>query len=177
MSGNAVARYSRGFRWVHWVMAVLVITMMLAGQRFNTELPQDERLFSLVGHSSLGLVVVVLMLLRVVMRVSGKAGRPVLALPRLQQLAAYVVQYGIYISLVAVLMTGLATAWHSPLPVEPLKLFNLTRGDAALFEQVRAFHAGSISLLGVLLTLHIVAALWHRYMRRDQVFETMRLGK
>lgn len=177
MSDNTSQQYHRGFRWLHWVMAVLVITMLLAGQRFEMGLPEDEHLMSLAAHSSLGAVFILLLCIRLFMRITGKASRPRLTVTSIHKHAASIVQAMLYLLMVYVPATGILAARFSELPVKVFGLFNIASGDPVVFEQVRRFHEVGVWLLFIFLGLHIAAALMHRYVYRDEVFLTMRLGK
>lgn len=69
-------RYALPFRLIHWVMALIVLTMLGFGQKFAGEMPETERVFSLMGHSSLGAILIALLIMRLFLRLRGMAERP-----------------------------------------------------------------------------------------------------
>lgn len=161
------------FKLLHWLMALLILTMLLAGQKFEMDYPIDEQLFSLAAHSSLGVIVIALFICRIWMRLSKSAAAPKHDLQPAQAAIAKLVQIGIYLSIASITVSGLATAYHSELAVEVFFVFDLARGDSALFSSFRAWHELSTWALSVLLVLHISAALMHKYIKRDGVFDSM----
>ena len=168
-------RFSLPFRLIHWAMALIVIVMLLAGQRFGTELPDAERIFSLTGHSSLGVIIVALLIVRVIMRLSGRAQRPQHNLAAWQSFVSKTLQAGIYLLLVYVPVTGFMTAKVHSLPVQPFGLGSISVADTAAFAAIRPWHEFGTKALFLLLLLHIGAALMHRFVYRDRVMASMSL--
>lgn len=165
-------RYPRPFRWVHWITALIVGLMLIAGQRFGGEMSDADRIFSLTGHSSLGAIIVVLVLFRLACRFSGFATPPDLGLPRAQEMAARLVQWGIYGLLIWLPVTGILTARSHELPVKPFGAFDISTHNAASFDSLRMLHEWGTWALMALLALHIGAALMHA-MKRDGVMGAM----
>ncbi len=169
------SRYTLPFRLIHWAMAAIVLTMLVFGQKFAGEMPRDERIFSLMGHSSLGILVVALLIPRLVLRLTGRAGRPDHAIAAWQRTTSRLVQLALYALLIALPLTGFLTARTHDLPVTPFGLSSISTPDPATFEAIRFWHMLGTKLLIALLALHIGAALLHRFVLRDNVMRTMSL--
>lgn len=172
-----VKRFSLPFRLIHWLMAFILLVMLGFGQRFGTDLPDAERIFSLTGHSSLGVMVVMLLILRVLLRVSGRARRPDHGLRGVQALLSQLVQGGLYLLMIYLPVTGALTARAHKLPVQPFGLSSISTPDPAQFEMMRFWHELGTKAFIVLLILHIGAAFLHRYLWRDGVMNSMSLLK
>lgn len=172
MSGK-ISEFATRFKIIHWVMAVLILTMLIAGQNFGGPMPEDERRFSLAMHATLGVFVILLLIRRLRYVLSGRAQRPEHDLPGWQKSVSRLVQYGIYAMLVFVPVTGILTAVHSKVAVKVFGLFNIAQGDASRFDVIRPFHETGTKILAVLLVLHVGAALYHGLIRRDGVFRSM----
>ncbi len=168
-------RYTLIFRLIHWITAGIILVMLIAGQRFGTELPDAERAFSLMGHSSLGVLVVAFLLVRLTMRLSGMAGRPTHDIASWQSFASRAVQAGIYLLMIYLPITGFLTARAHSLPVKPFGMVSISSTNQAAFEAIRPWHEIGTKALIFLLALHIGAALMHRFVYRDGVMRSMSL--
>lgn len=168
-------RYTLPFRLIHWGMALLVLTMLVFGQKFAGEMPEAERVFSLMGHSSLGALLIGLLLVRLIMRSTGRSGRPDHNITAWQKVASRAVQLGLYALLILLPLTGILTARAHALPVTPFGLFSISTPDPARYEAIRFWHMLGTKLMMALLVLHIGAALMHRLVLRDGVMQSMSL--
>jgi cytochrome b561 len=167
------ALFSRPYRWIHWIMALLIVAMLVFGQRFATEMTDADRTFSLAGHSSLGVLVVLLLAIRIAMRVTGAAKRPAHPLPPLMATASKAVQYGLYALMIYLPVTGILAARVHTLPVTPFGAFNVANPNEAAFAALRPWHEFGTKALMLLLALHIGAALYHAFVRKDRVMRAM----
>lgn len=162
---------------LHWLLALLIIVALIAGKVFLDTTPNSDpaKMFSLRAHMSIGLAVLVLMVVRLVIRwrsatpPHADAGHPALNLAaRLAHPALYVLVFGMTLS-------GIALSRAAGLP-------GIVFGGsgAPLPENFDAFTARSVhgvlsGLLIALVLLHIAAALWHQFIRRDGLMGRMRL--
>lgn len=164
--------YPRRFRRAHWIVALLVLVMLAAGRRFETELAEPDRLFSLAAHSTLGAIVVLMVMFRIICRLTGTAVPPDLGLPAAQVLAARTVQWGLYGLLLFLPATGILTAQAHKLPVRVFGLLDLSHGTGQGFDAIRQIHEYGTWVLMALLAVHVAAALRHA-VRRDGVTAAM----
>lgn len=176
-SSERVESYGPWARRLHWISAALALTMLVAGQRFQLNLPEEEHLFSLAAHSTLGIGLMVVMVIRVAYRVLNPP--PVLptTMPALQRVLSSTVHWALYGLLFVVPVLGLIAALASPLPVQPGYLFNLSEllgaPDEGRFLVLRRYHELSTWVLAGLAALHIAAALLHQYLWKDGVLNRM----
>ena len=82
--------------------------------------------------------------------------------PTWQRVAAKLVHYGMYMALMAIAVTGLAIG----------VVFTLGMRDGALMGFCIAAHEASITASYALITLHVAAAVYHRFLR-DGVWSAM----
>src|SRR6185369_14019424 len=136
--------YDPWARRLHWISAALVLTMLVAGQRFELNLPEQEHLFSLAAHSTLGISLMVVMVIRVAHRVLNPPPAPPTTMPAWQRVLAAVVHGALYGLLFVVPVLGLIVASASPRPVQPAYLFDLTAllgaPDESRFLVLRRYH-------------------------------------
>lgn len=178
---EGVATYGLWGRRLHWISAALVLTMLIAGQRFQLNLPDEERLFSLAAHSTLGISLIVVMVVRVAYRILNPPPPLPSTMPVLQRLLSSTVHGALYGLLFVVPVLGLIAASASPFPVQPAYLFNLTEllgaPDEGRFLMLRRYHELSTWALAGLAFLHIKAALMHQYVWKDGVLNRMWVGR
>jgi cytochrome b561 len=157
---------------IHWTSAIAVVLTFIAGLVLANADPVPVPL--LVAHIVLGLSVFALTLLRIVWWLAADDRPPLPAdQPRLQQLAARTVHALLYVILILMATSGIATivssgaiaaiASGAPLP-----------DFSALIPRVA--HGIMSKLLLVLLAGHIGAALYHQFIRRDRLLARMGIG-
>jgi len=137
---------------------------------------QPEKLDSLRGHMVNGLSVGVLMVLRLVVRSLTQRPEPLTTGLAWSSKLGQRVHLAIYVIVFLMVASGLALAVQTGLP-------SILFGESAqplpnTFDRfwVRAVHAIAAKLLMALILLHVGAALWHHYVRRDGLLRRMSLG-
>lgn len=156
-------------------MAVLIFLMFFAFQGFNPELTREEHMVMLTGHSSIGTIICMLLLIRITKRFVLKQPQPERNTENKFYWAAKLTHYALYTLMVLVPVTGLITANFHQLPVEAFGQISLNNiPNIELFERFKSLHLLAIYSLIVLLSLHITAALVHKFILRDQTMYKMR---
>ncbi|RJF89308.1 cytochrome b [Oleomonas cavernae] len=162
---------------LHWIIAALVLTMLLAGQRFQLDLPEPEHLFSLAAHSALGISLLALMVIRAGYRLRNAPPPLPDSLPAWQRKLSALVHLVLYLLLFSVPLLGLVAASASPLPVQPAYLFDLTdllgAANEQRFVELRQYHELATWALAGLVAFHITAALIHQFVWKDRVLHRM----
>lgn len=180
------ARYSDVAITLHWLIAFGIIANIALGLYF-ADLPRGDasKFYLLQTHKSIGLTVLVLS----VFRVGWRLVNPIPPLPASMNPAlrffARSTQFVLYVLIVAIPLTGWALVSSSPLglPTMYFGLFSwpqisfladLTRAQkiplAHEFGTVHVFLAWAAI---VLVPLHITGALYHQFVRRDDVLAAM----
>jgi len=170
--------FDRGYKWLHWSMAALFLLMFLALQGFANAKTDADRMTMLVGHSSIGTIISILLLIRIIKRFVRRSPRPIHNVTLRQKAIAKFVQLALYFFMIFVPLTGYLTASVHELPVMVFGVFDFNEGarisyDHSVFEIIRAAHEYGIYSLMVLLMVHIGAALYHRLIKKDDVLASM----
>lgn len=168
--------FDLGYKIIHWVMAVLVLLMFFAIFGFAQAITNEDRMAMLVGHSSIGTLISIFVIIRIYKRFIKKDAIPVQNISKLQRQASLSVQYAIYLLLVLIPFSGYLAANYHELPVMLFGNFNINGGrefDQSVFENLRTIHQSGIYSLMGLLVLHISAALLHGVVMRDDVLGSM----
>ena len=181
MSKPTPLHYTGVAKFLHWAVALIIITMLTFGQGFDDIVIEDELLFSLSAHSSLGFTVIGLIVLRILWRLGHKPP----ALPENvsdnQKTAAKWSHMLLYVLMVIVPLTGIYVASTHELAVMPYGAFDVREAFAFLgaedFDGRRAIHEFSTWLLIGWLTVHILASLFHQFVQKDGVLRRMWFGK
>lgn len=180
-SGDAILpalRYLTPARWLHWVTAALMLVIISAGLWISYFEPADQalkmRLYNV--HESLGVIVFVLALARIVYRRSNPPPPLPADTPPLVHLCAHVTHLALYALLLLMPVIGfLATnAWGFPLSVfGVLPLPSPIGKDEALAEWLSLFHwLGAIAII-LLIGGHLGGVLYHTFIRRDGLLKRM----
>ena len=176
MLRNTRTRWGALSQFLHWLMAALIgvqIGLGLAGANLPLGM---SKLATLARHKSLGLTILALALIRLAWR----ALNPTPALPgalkayeRPQALATHVALYAL---LIALPVTGWIMSSARGFPVSWFNLVqlpNLVTPDPALYHAMVLTHIVLASTLGLILILHIAAAIRHHFVLHDEVLRRM----
>lgn len=167
--------YTWSFKLLHWLMAGLIILMFFAFLGFEFARTDSERIEMLLGHSSLGTIITVLLLIRLLKRFVLKQELPTHQLTKWQSKIAKSSHYLMYALMLLVPLSGYLTANFHELPVMVFGSFPLNgTADDNIFSKLRIIHSTSIKLFIALIALHIGAALLHKFNLKDNVMYSMR---
>jgi len=168
--------FSLGYKIIHWLMAALVILMFFGIVGFAQAITDEERMEMLVGHSSIGTIISIFVIIRIHKRFIKKDAVPDQNIGKIQRKVSITVQYAIYFLLVLIPFSGYLAANFHELPVMVFGNFNINGGrefNPTIFENLKSIHQlGIYSLMG-LLVLHIGAALLHGIVIGDGVLGSM----
>ena len=183
---NTELRYGSVAMGFHWVIALLVLANIALGL-YMADLPRgDPAKFAIFQiHKSIGLSVLMLSVARVIWRLVN----PVPPLPRgmspVLRIAARISHFLLYFLIVFIPLTGWILVSASPLGNGTLYFGLFTWPNLPFFAgmsraALRPYHelfSNAHVLLAwsaiVLLPIHVGAALYHHFLRRDDVLKRM----
>lgn len=161
---------------LHWISLLLVLAMMGTGLLYGRMENRPWAPPLLWAHRSLGVIIWAITVVRLSWRLKGARipGFPA-SMTRLQRFAARWSEYGLYVLLLTQPVTGLAQTISRGAPFALLawtvpSIVSKHFGYVVLFYAVHKL--GAWCLIG-LVSLHASAALFHHFIRRDDVLETM----
>ncbi|HEY0287059.1 MAG TPA: cytochrome b [Pseudomonas sp.] len=171
-------RYSYKARWLHWVMAVLIIlAYILILSRSQFARGSDLRMLVVQSHFWVGIVVLIMAFLRIAERHRHTPPGITPPLEGVLRLAATVSHYALYAFLFAQPLMGLFTVWLEkgalPIPLTQLAIpspFDISK-DAA--EDLEHYHVLLGTIFYYVIGLHVVAAIWHHFVRKDNTVKRM----
>ena len=185
MDRHSVNRYSATQRALHWLVALLVLTLIPVAfwmaDRGEAGLWDGLTGTLYASHKAVGFLVLWLVVWRVVLRFTRRApAYPDSVSPTVQRLA-HAVQRLIYLLLIAMTLLGWAGVTAFParsiaggisLPAMPW-----VPVDQALAKQLLEIHGWFAIALCIIIALHIAGALKYKLIDRDGVFEHMTSGR
>ncbi|MEP9368584.1 cytochrome b/b6 domain-containing protein [Xanthobacter sp. VNH20] len=173
-------RYTMMMRSLHWLTVALVLTvygLTYVVDLFARGTPERGAVWGL--HISFGLVLLVVVLWRLVVRAVGPLPAPSAALSRLMYIASHAVHMILYVLLIATPVLGITMTF---LRGQSISLFGLLTiaspftPDRDFARQVLWVHENSANLLMIVAALHALAALYHHFVRKDDVLQRMLFG-
>lgn len=173
---NTAEKFGSLTKLLHWSIAALFITQFFLVYR-REFMPENspESLQYILLHKSLGVVVLFLALLMIFWRNIGT--RPILPMnmSKMEVLAAKVVHFLLYLSMLVMPITGYLMSslggygvslfgWKLPNP------FVKNESLAGIFHET---HELASYVIIAIVSIHVFAALYHHFIRKDNVLRRM----
>ncbi len=173
----SVQGYRRPARWLHWIIAVLVLLMIPAGLimvQKGLARPVQDALF--LFHKNTGVILFGLLVIRVIYRRRHPAPDLPDSLPTWQRQAAHLSHLALYGLLIVMPVSGYVRVRAGGFPIESLDAIGigtlLPKSDR-LADAASAVHQTAAFLLIAIVALHIAAAMQHAVLRRDGIWSRM----
>jgi len=164
---------------LHWLVAIGLFALIYLGLQQADMESGDERSYIRFVHASIAAVVLLLMTIRIVWRFLNAVPAHPEGMPAWQRTLATLVHWGLYIAVFVQLIAGAIMngtggrgipvfGWFTiPVPVAE-------NGDAhEWWEEVHEFAWRPIA---VLITLHVLGALYNHFIRKNDVLRRMTVG-
>jgi cytochrome b561 len=181
MIRNTLRSWGSVSRSLHWVLALAIIGMLAYGWWMNHMAARPDRLFHRSIHADIGYAVLLFMVLRLVWRWMNPVPALSAHAPRWERIGARLSHAALYAVTILVALLGWAhSGAHKPNYANWFGLFDVPqftspdKANADLFEDWHIW--GAYMLIG-LVTLHILAALFHMLVRDDDVASRMMTGE
>jgi cytochrome b561 len=172
---TSAVQYTATARTLHWLTAALVLPMIPVGVLMaNFELGAFAFIYDL--HRSIGVVLLPILLVRLWYRLKNPPPPLPADLPEVQRLAAHVTHWMLYVLLLLQCLVGWIATSAYPARVNFFWLVELPLiwwEDRALSGQLFVVHLWLGLMIGALLCAHIGAALFHHFVRRDDILLRM----
>lgn len=166
-------------RLLHWLMAVMIIAMLFIGAGMVASVSERHE-WLLQLHKPLGIAILLLVIVRLLVRFTTRQPPLPANLPGWQVLAAnasHVLLYALMLVL-PLLGWGMISAAGDPVMLsDSLQLPSILPAHAQTFALLRKAHGYLAYLLFVTVLVHLAAALFHAWVRRDEVLDSMLRGK
>ncbi|MBX2805289.1 MAG: cytochrome b [Hyphomicrobiales bacterium] len=161
---------------LHWLVAICVLIMIPAGFTMNLVGPGDLQNGLYTVHRSLGVLVLILMIVRLLNRLIAGAPPPEPTLTVMQRVVSHIVHMALYVLLIAQSLIGWVGTSAFGAAISFFGLFtvpDLVDKDQPLSGFLFAAHFWIGLAITALVLMHIGAALYHGIIRRDGVLQRM----
>jgi cytochrome b561 len=176
---NTERRYGAVAIVLHWLMAVLLITLVASGL-YMVNLPDvgfdTSKITLILYHKELGILALALVTVRLVWRIGNALPQLVENLPDWQKVIARFVHLSFYGLMFALPITGWLMSSATGIPVSFLGLFNLPdliSYNDHLFQTFIEIHKWLGYALIVFILIHVGAALRHHFIFKDETLKKM----
>jgi cytochrome b561 len=177
-SATSIKRYHPALVSLHWLVTILIFaTLLFAGEEGEGGFALSFGNFPPMGiHMILGITTLVLLTVRLFVRWFTKhpdwasAGNPFL------DFIGKLTHIGLYFFTFSITITGIVMAWQRGW-FEFIFGFGPAASGFRRGFSLGAFHGLSWFVLSLLIILHVGAALYHQFLKRDNLLGRMWFGK
>ena len=177
MASVSQARYSSVARWLHWIIALLIIWNIVSGIG-HEGLSRDARAAVMGLHISSGITILFLSVLRLLWRLGHRPPPLPAGMTGWQTALAHGVHWVFYGMMIALPLSGWIMISSAPFPIKWLGLIELPKFAVTREDAISGIAGEGHEILGIvmlaLVVLHIAAALWHQFSLRDNLIGRMR---
>ena len=159
----------------HWIVGLGILTMLGLGISLGYVSKSHFKTVMFV-HKSLGITILLLMILRLIWRwISPVPGYPN-TMSTFDKFIAHTMAWSLYILVFAIIFAGiLATAYHGyTIPVWHLFTIHLPiAANKSMSHFYGSAHTVLAWVISACICLHILASLYHHYIRKDNILKRM----
>jgi cytochrome b561 len=161
---------------LHWLIAALVFINLLIGFTRLATPDYDALLKALGVHMPIGITLLVLMIVRLFVRLFTPKPEPASAGNPILDKIGVVVHYLFYLVVIGMGLSGMTTAFQGGFLAVAFGGSVTSPPDFPPFPAAAVHFYLSLALLG-LIALHVGAALFHQFIRKDNLLSRMWFGK
>ncbi len=172
---KTMKQYSKRTAVTHWLIFLLIIAAFFVGHRLDESTDAAQKLSLFPVHFLIGDAILVLVLLRIYFRKKDGEPAPTNANPLLNKVAA-VVHYGLNISVIAIIVSGFVTVAQSGV-VQAIKASDPNLVPDFSKVDAKEFHELFLGIALALVALHIVAAIYHQLVVKDNVMRRIMIKR
>jgi cytochrome b561 len=169
-------RFLIAIHWLTLLLLLITVSLVLIRDEIDTK---SIRLLLINNHRALGILIFAIVIVRILSKFFYRKQLPQHALPLWMRLAANLHHASIYLVLLALPILGWAQTSAAGKTASLFGLFDLPAliaEDSDLADTLTDYHEYAAWLLLFLVLTHAAAALWHHFVRKDDVMNSM-LGR
>ena len=177
--GNTKSSWGSVSRCLHWILGLAIIGMIAYGWWMNHFPARADRFFYRSIHADIGYLVLLLTLIRLFWRSINPTPEMPGEMPRWLAIAARVNHWALYLVTILVAMFGWAMSGSRPPDRNYASFFGwfnvpqFTSPDKVAAGAYEDRHILFAYVLLALIAIHLGAALWHHFVRRDRITARM----
>jgi cytochrome b561 len=181
MTFNSTTAWGWPAKALHWIGAAIIVLLLVHGWWMTHLTPRPDRLANYAWHSALGYDLLALVILRLLWRWLNPVPELPADLKRWERIAAHVGHVSLYVLMLVVSLTGwvVATTFRTPMTkdvfgidVPPI----VTVVDRSVRQWFEESHMILAYVLAAVVLVHVVGALRHHFVKRNDVLRRMAWG-
>ena len=173
---NTPARWGHVAQFLHWLIVALIIVQVTLAN-IAEELPIGPKKIGVYAwHKSFGITILLLAILRLLWRWANPTPLLPSTLKPYERVLAHVTHVGLYVLLFAQPLTGWMMTSARGFPVSWFGFFQLpdfVPKNKTLYDALVETHETLAWVLYVIVALHVLGALKHHFMMKDNVLKRM----
>ena len=160
-------KYTLSSRIIHWIMALLIPSILAVGIYMTEFLPKDSpnhlQVYEL--HKSFGVIALILIFIRIINRLIKKAPPLPESITRIEHILSHLGHFGLYVLMLIVPLSGflMSNSFGFPVKFFSIELLVMVGTNFELGKLFALLHELSAYGLLALITVHILAVIKHRY--------------
>lgn len=178
MIKNTENSYGSMTRILHWLMSIIIIIMIIVGFTMANLPPSDQKWQMYNAHKATGVIVLFLTTLRVLWVLTNIRVQVPFNLPSWQRMLARWNHNLLYVLMLVMPLSGALMSLLGGHDIDVYGLFTIKAlGEYKNISKICwNIHVNTAILLVVTIVVHIIAALYHHFVRKDNVLMRMIRG-
>ncbi|MFT5100155.1 MAG: cytochrome b561 [Flavobacterium sp.] len=169
-------KYTATAKWFHWFLGLVIIVMLVFGRGLeDMEIP--ERTETLMIHSGLGTIVLILMLVRLAWRKTHQPPDAEASMSEMQVRLSLIMHWSLYGLIILQPILGILQAAYvteyQVLAFGVIDYASLAADDSGMAQIFHIMHGINATILSVLVLGHTGAALFHHFVKKDHTLRKM----
>ncbi|MBF7694848.1 cytochrome b [Acinetobacter rathckeae] len=172
--------YTRTAQLLHWLMAFIFITAWFigfySGNFLSYATDGSFKTTMITAHKNIATPILFLIVIRIFWRYTHLTPSLPQSMSKPMKSIAHVIHWVLYLILVMLPITGCLFSWSAGYPAPVLYLFNLPtliEPNKHLMAIIKPIHIYLSWFAGLLIVGHILAALQHHFIDKDNVLKSM----
>lgn len=177
--GNTQFEYGTVAKWLHWLVALGIVALIVLGLQQSDMDSGPQRTAIRELHGSIALLVLALMVARLAWRWAQVTPSHPPGIPGWQRASAALVHGAIYVAVFVQLASGALVVATGGRPLAFFGLFSIplpVAEDHDTHELLEEVHEIGWKLLAGLVAVHVLAALYHHFILKNDVLKRMTVG-
>ena len=178
MLRNSSEQYGVISKLLHWVIAIVIITMLYVGY-YMSDMPVSDEKYQLYSlHKASGVTLFIFVIIRLFWRIFNISPSMPPETPKWQVLAADLNVKFLYFLMICQPLSGIFMSLYSGRSIDIFGLFSIKAFEKKekLATLSKEFHEAFAVLLIITISLHLIGALYHHFIKKDGVLKKMLNG-
>jgi len=175
---NTFTSYGSVSKFFHWTLFILIASMLIFGFLLSY-VPKEYQSIAYSTHKLTGLCILTLMILRLLWTLTNPKPALPPSTPWYEYLAERLVHWTMYAALIVMPLSGWigsVAANRSPRLGEYIFTLPIEQSKSLMTSSFEVHYTIALIIIG-LVSVHILAALFHHFIRKDNVLRRMLPGK